>query len=323
MHDYLTDCADRYDGVAIWQLPRMDDGGLMAGSPLSRRIRLGRALEKLRVEHGDTLASLAARADVSTSVLSRMLNPTENVARKPTMLAVRKLLDALNVERGGDLWQELDACAEDGAQAGWWDKSTYARMGERQKTFAVAEFGAAAVLDYGASLLPGPIQTADYARFRAQVGTDGQGVDVEAIVAGRMRRQQAILNGSTRYEVVLEEQTVRRYPVPPPVMLDQLHHLLELTNRPGVSIRLLRVDAQVANGCGAAPRTPFAHYSYPDADDPKIVTVDTVTADLLVTDVDEVDGYARLHDRLRRAALSDADSADLIREVAGKLAASV
>ncbi len=106
--------------------------------------------------------------------------------------------------------------------------------------------------DYGSALLPGPVQIADYARYRAQVSADGPDVDIDAIVAGRLHRQHRILNSVTRYDLVLEEQTVRRYPVPPPVMLDQLRHLLELTSRPNVSIRVLPVDAQVAN----RPRAP-------------------------------------------------------------------
>lgn len=295
----------------------------MSGNPLSRRVRLARELEKLRAAQGLKLADLAARSRVSASVINRLEKPAENLTRKTSLLAVRGLLGALGVERGSARWNELDMCAEDGARTIWCDNAASGLPKTRQYAFAVAEFNADGIIDYGAALLPGPVQTAEYARYRAQVGTDGVDVDVEAVVAGRMRRQQQILDGSTRYEVVLEEQTVRRWPVPPGIMLDQLRHLLDLAQRPDVSIRMLRVDAQVANGCGAAPRTPYAIYSYPDPDDPKVVTVDTVTADLLITKVADVAGYAQVHERLRRAALSDADSAVLIREVANKLAASV
>lgn len=293
------------------------------GNPVARRLRLARALIALREQAGDTTSSLAGRSGVSASAISRLENPTENVSRKTSLVHVRKLLDALGVPRDGDLWRDLDLLAEAGAQTGWWDRSGYARMGPRQKWFAIAEDDAIQVLDYGPFLLPGLLQTADYARYRAQVGTDGQGVDVEAIVAGRLQRQREAFTESTRYEVVLEEQTVRRWPVPPPIMLGQLRHLMEMAERPNVSIHLLQVDAQVANGCGAAPRTPHTIYTYSDPDDPMIVTVDTVTTDLLITEVDEIAGYVQLHERLRRAALSDADSVALIREVADKLAASV
>jgi transcriptional regulator with XRE-family HTH domain len=295
----------------------------MAGNPLSRRVRLARELDKLRTAQGLKLADLAARSGVSASVINRLEKPAENLTRKTSLLAVRSLLAALGVERGSNLWNELDMCAEDGARTIWCDNVESGLPKTRQYPFGVAEYYADLIRDYGAALLPGPVQTADYARYRAQVGTDGEDVDVEAVVAGRIRRQRQILDAPTRYEVILEEQTVRRWPVPPDIMLDQLRHLLDLAQRPDVSVRMLRVDAQVANGCGAAPRTPYAIYTYPDPDDPKIVTVDTVTTDLLITKVSDVDGYAQVHERLRRAALSDADSAALIREVADKLAASV
>ncbi|MFY1686514.1 helix-turn-helix domain-containing protein [Plantactinospora sp. WMMB782] len=304
----------------------------MAGNPLSRRIRLARELGRLRAERGHTLAELAALSGVSKSLVGRLEQPAENLTRRTNLTLARKIIRALGVERGSDLWDLLDACAEDGAEGGWWDRPEYAFMGgpdparNRQRPFAMAEYQAALILDYGAALLPGPVQTEDYARYRAQVGTDGQNVDVDAVVAGRLRRQQDIFNvvgEKERYAVVLEEQTVRRWPVPPVVMLDQLHHLLDLAKRPDVSVQVLPVDAQVANGIGAAPRSPYTIYSYADPDDPTIVIVDTVTADLLITDGAEVDGYTQLHERLRGAALSDAGSVALIGEVAEKLAALV
>ncbi|MDG4792033.1 helix-turn-helix transcriptional regulator [Micromonospora sp. WMMD1102] len=304
----------------------------MAGNPLSRRIRLARELGRLRAERGYTLAGLAERAGVSKSLVGRLEQPAENLTRKTNLTLARKTVRALDVERGSDLWDVLDACAEDGAEGGWWDRPEYAFMGgpdpmrNRQRAFAMAEYRTELILDYGVALLPGPVQTEAYARYRAQVGTDGQDVDVDAVVAGRLRRQAEIfgvVSEEERYAVILEEQTVRRWPVPPPVMLDQLHHLLDLAKRRDVSVQVLPVDAQVANGIGAAPRSPYTIYSYADRDDPTIVIVDTVTTDLLITDAAEVDGYVQLHERLRGAALSDADSAALIGEVAAKLAASV
>jgi transcriptional regulator with XRE-family HTH domain len=292
------------------------------GNPLARRLRLAHALTALREQAGDTMSSLATRSGVSGSAISRLENPTENIGRKTSIVHIRKLLDALGVPRDGSMWRELDGWAETGAHTYWWDHSSYARMGARQKWFAVAEHDAVRILDYAPFLVPGLLQTDGYARYRAQVGTDGQGVDVEAVVAGRLQRQASVFDsGRVVYELVLEEQTVRRWPVPGPIMLGQLRHLLAMAEREDLSIRVLRVDAQVANGCGAAPRTPHTIYSYSDPGDPQIVCVDTVTEDLLITGSAEVDGYARLHERLRRAALSDADSVALIREVADELAA--
>lgn len=292
-------------------------------SPLASRLLLARALLDLREEAGHTHASLSKASKISTATISRLENPADHINRKPDLVIVRRLLDALGVDRKSDLWQDLDAWAEAGASRGWWDDPQHARMGSRQRIFAVVEAGAHAIFDYGNSLLPGPVQTESYARYRAQVGDGGPNVDVDAIVAGRMRRKKEIADSGVRYELVVEEIPIRRRACPAPVMIDQLRHLLDLGRRPNVSIRVLPVDADVANGSGAAPRAQFAHITYPAPGDPEIATVDTVTRDLLITDVGEVQGYARLHERLRKAALSDADSAALIREAAEKLAADM
>jgi hypothetical protein len=133
--------------------------------------------------------------------------------------------------------------------------------------------------------------------------------------------RQHVIESAKAYELVFEVQAVRRYPVPPAVMREQLHHLLDLGRRKNVSIRVARVEGQI--GDGATPRGPFAHITYTDPGDPRIVAVDNVTGDMLVTDAAEVAGYAQLHERLCTTALSDADSAAIITEVAERLAAEI
>jgi transcriptional regulator with XRE-family HTH domain len=284
---------------------------------LARRRRLGAALMDLRTDREVTHAALAAASGVSATVISRLENPVENIGRRPNLLTVRKLLDALDVPRGSKERDTIEGYAETGAARGWWDD---APIGERLRTFARVEDGTAEIGEYGVFLLPGMVQHRDYARHRALLG--GSSVDVDAVVNGRLQRQR-ILAGPTpvTYRLVLEEQTVRRLPVPPAVMATQLEHLLDLMTAPTISVRIIPVDARLDDG--AFPQSPFAHMTYSDPADPQIVAVDTVTEDLLVTGAAEVEGYAQLHQRLRDAALSDEDSAVLIRQVADQLAIMV
>lgn len=311
------------------------DGGTVMANPVARKLRLAHALVTLREQAGDTTTSLAARSKVGVAPINRLENPVEsvfdktlrapkvsNLARRTNTDHVEDLANALGVPRGSDQWKQLEEWAKTGARTYWWNHDAYVRMGSSQKVFAAAEFEATEIFDYGL-LLPGPVQTADYARWRSQPGTDGPGVDVDAIVAGRLRRQQQILEGVTKYELIVEEQAIRRWPVSPDIMLGQLRHLLKLGERRNVSILVLPADGQPANGCGAASRHPHTIYTYSEPDDPRIVLVDTVIADLLTRENDVVAGFVQLHDRLRRAALDDADSAALIREVAERVAADV
>lgn len=285
----------------------------MSPNPFARARRLGAALKQLRDQLGYSHAELSALSGVSAASISRMENPVGAIGRSANLRLLRRVLDALGVERGSAQWLELERYAED-VTGGWWDAEELRHMGTGQRDAAIVEHGASEIREYSGLLLPGLVQTAAYARHRAQ-----DDPHVDAIVAGRLARQRIL--ESADYHLVLEPQSVRRYPVPPAVMLDQLHHLLELAARPNISIQVLRVDGR--GDAGTTPRAPFAHISYPDRADPRIVTVDNATGDMLVTGAAEVEGYAQLHQRLRNAAMSDADSAAIIKEVAGKLAAEI
>lgn len=297
----------------------------MTPNPLARGRRFGQAVVDLRDKLGWSHAELSRRSGVSASVISRMEHPFGDINRKPNLRLVRKVLDALGVERGSTQYTEIERYAEQAADGGWWDAPRYSRMGDGQQQFAILEAGASRVDEYAGLLLPGLVQTEEYARHRVLAAAadpaDTDPADTDAIVAGRIERQRLITEHGADYCLVLEEQAVRRRPVPAPVMLDQLRHLLALMDRPTVSVRIVPVDADLEDGY--APRAPYGHMTYPDPDDPTIVIVDNVTRALLVTDADEVKGYAQLHQRLRDAALSDADSAAIIRTATDGLAASI
>lgn len=296
-------------------------------NPLARRLRLASRLLALREAAGLTHAALAAQAGVSTATISRLENPDTHINRKISVASVDKILRGLGVTKYSTEWCELHEHAEAGAEDGWWDNPIYARMGEGQRVAAIVEAGAGRILEYANALLPGLVQTADYARHRAELGLAlnslNSTVDVDRIVAGRLRRQREIMDAGVPYLLICEEQTIRRRSAPRPVMVDQLRHLLKLVELPNVSIQVVPVDAEIANGCGVTARDPYSLVTYPDPDDPRIVTVDTVTQTLVITDVGAVQGYAQLHERLQSAALSDDDSVAMIREAADRMAAAM
>lgn len=280
----------------------------MVPNPLARHRRLGERVRQLREARDLTHGQLGKLSGVSSAVVSRVEHPFGNLKRRPNARMVRQLLDALKVT--DDEYDLLLNHAGVAGAGGWWDAHEYDEMGAGQLAAAVVEIGASVIDEYAGTLLPGLVQTEEAARCRSV------GPHVDAVVAGRMERQRQIRDA--RYRLILEEQAVRRWEVPDAVMLHQLHHLLKLSAPPRVSIRILPVDAVL--GEGIAPRAPFAHMTYPDNLDPTIVAMDQVTQVRLVTDPVEVTGYAQMHKRLRSAAMSDADSAALIRKVADSLA---
>jgi hypothetical protein len=67
------------------------------------------------------------------------------------------------------------------------------------------------------------------------------------------------------------------------------------------------------------PRSAFSIYAYPDPGDPRVVAIDTVTSDVILTDEAQVTLYERLYERLAEAALTPEESAKLLTEAANAL----
>nr|MDT0660882.1 helix-turn-helix transcriptional regulator [Micromonospora sp. DSM 115978] len=283
-------------------------------SPLVRRMHLGQVVRGLRQDAGMTHADLVQATGLPRQTLSRM----ENADRKPNLAAVIKILHALSITEATATYQSVIRLAMDAAETGWWDRREHLAMGDRQRTVADLEHGASSIRQYQSTLLPGLLQTPDYARYRAEFGG---AQDVEATVRGRMRRQALLTDAEAlSYTIIAEEQVVRRLAVPPQVMLDQLQHLLTVSDRPAISLRILPVDGRL--GDGYLPRSPFALYDHAGGD-PVVAVIDTVDQDLVDPDPGTTARYAQLFDRLCVAALSEEDSAKLIQEVANSLATEV
>ena len=281
----------------------------MTPNPFARRQRLGAALLRLREERGWSHAQLAAKSSVSGSVISRLEHPLSVPHQRPNLRLVRKLLAALDVPRDSPERERIETFVDEAAEGGWWE--SHPRMGAGQRDAAIIEAAAETIDEYAGLLLPGLVQTAEYARHRARLD---ETADADAVVVGRLERQRQV--EGVHYRLILEEQAIhRRHGIPPEVMRDQLLHLLDLMARPEVSIRILPAQAEI--GDGPAPRAPYAHVTYGDPADPAVVLVDNGTrADLVA---DGVERYAQLHSRLRAAAVSDSDTAALVRSVADEV----
>ncbi len=283
-----------------------------------RRLRLGVAVRELRRQAGMTHEQLAAKARLPRTDISRL----ETGARKPDVGKVMTFLDALGSGEGSETWRTMIRLAREASEKGWWDGAEFSGMSERQKRCADVESGARWIALYQNSLIPGLVQTPEFiaARDRALLD-DGIAVDSAQGAARSRRQRELIRDGGPAIDIVLEEQVVRRRVVDPKTMADQLRHLVGLAGRfPQISIRVLPVECTFTRG--HVPRSPLALHTFADEADGTALLVETVDDDMLIYDQREVASYVRLWDRLRDAALSDADSAAFIEKTAADLVAS-
>lgn len=285
-------------------------------SPYVRRQRLAVELRELREAAGLTHAELAKRIGESRMKITRLEN---GHPIRDSQAAVMKIIDVLGVT--GDRWTEIMAVTRDASERGWWVSYGQA-MGSRQALYADLEAGAATIAEFQ-PFIPGLLQTLEFAHQR-QVAESEIGpvtFQSERAVEARQTRQRMLRRpDGPSYEVVLDEIAVRRLAAPPVVVAAQLEHLVQVAGQPGITVRVLPVEALIAGY--VVPRSAFSLYTYPDPRDPRVAAVDTVTTDVVLTSLTEaaqVERYSTLYDRLAKAALSPQDSVELLARTAGQL----
>ncbi|KXK59201.1 DNA-binding protein [Micromonospora rosaria] len=277
-------------------------------SPVIRRARLGAELRQLRRHAALTLEQVCDRLGwASTSKLSRI----ELGQSRPDLADVLDLLDVYHVP--APQRDALIVIARDAATGrGWW--KSLSEMGERQRTYAELEAGAATIVEYQPALVPGLLQTPAYARLWIEAGRlVNPEVDVDADVRARAARQEVLRRAHPpRYTALLAEAACDPAGLPAEVWREQVQHLVDLAGQPNVTVRVLPPEATLR--AGPHPLTPFSCYSFPDPADPRTVMLETLTADVrLVTEAD-VDRYERVVDHLAAVAVDEAGSAALLRD---------
>lgn len=278
----------------------------LSASPVVRRVRLGAELRRLRRRESLTLEQVCGRLGwASTSKLSRI----ELGQSRPDLADVLDLLDVYAVPPHQR--DELIVIARDAATGRGWSR-VLGEMGERQRAYAELEAGAARIVDYQPVLVPGLLQTPEYARLRVSAGALlADDVDVDADVRARGVRQEVLRRPDPpHYVALIDEHACDPGGLPAEVWRDQIRHLAVLAERPHVTIRLLPRDASPYGDLH--PLAPFSYYAYPDPADPRTVLVETLTTDLrLVTEAD-VARYEQLVDWLLVAALPEEETVELL-----------
>ena len=281
-------------------------------SPYVRRLRLGAEVRALRAEAGLTADQLGKRISRSRADISRLENG--HVVDQADVIAI---LDTLRID--GDRWTEVVTITREAGEKGWWESQK--TMGDRQALYANLEAGASSIRLYEQTFVPGLLQIPEFVRARITAGVALEPVSgtADGVLAGRSGRQRMLRRpGGPTLEVIVDEVAVRRLAAPADVVKKQLYHLATTMNSdPKVTLRVLPVDARIEDF--TVPRCTFSIYTYPDPGDPVVVTVDTVTSDLILTEPTQIAPYDKLYDRLRAAALPPADSLDLLTKAATEL----
>jgi transcriptional regulator with XRE-family HTH domain len=276
-------------------------------SPTVRRKRLGIELRRLREQACLTCEEVGQQLDCSGTRISRM--ETGRISVRPG--DVGELLEIYGVT--GAEASALVQLAREARRKGWWH--TYGRaLPTWFEPYIGLESEAARLRDFQSMVLPGLLQTEDYARavLRAAPSAAPAG-DIDRQVALRMERQ-AILGQAAPpgLWVVLSESVLRVQVGGKGVMRGQLRRLIEIAARPHVTLQVLPFSTTAH----VQPISPFTILDFSDPADPTVVYLEHLSGSLLLENTDEVAHYTVVFDHLRAEALGTAQSADLIARLA-------
>lgn len=276
------------------------------GSPTVRRRRLASELRRLRERAQLTLEEVGEQLAWSATKVSRM----ETCRVGVTLKDVGRLLDLYEIDVAKR--EELVDLARDSRKKGWWQ--AYSDLSNEYTTYIGLEAEAASMRSFATVVLPGLLQTENYARavIRSALIISSPG-EIERRVEVRMARQKLLgQEKPLRLWTVLDEAIIRRPMGGSAVMRSQLERLLELAELPNVTIQVLPFEVGSHPGTNGA----FQIMEFPQSADPDVVFMENFTGSLYIERETDVYRYTLIFDHLRAKALDPDDSRRLITEAA-------
>ena len=275
-----------------------------SSSAHSAQMALVARLQDLMVDKGLSARELSKRAGWHETKTSRIINgrqlPDRDdiVAWCRTCEASPEVRDQLTAQL-----QSVDSMWLDWRRAerhGMYKLNREVReLYERTKQFRI----------YSPSMIPGPIQTAEYVRALLTSLRERRGVvvdDIELTVSERMARQHIVYEGAHRFAIVLEEAALRMQIGGPHALAGALRHLLAIQTLPSMVLGVIPTTAD---------RTAYwpveAFYMF----DKDQVSVELVSGYLTVTEPSEIQMYENGFIQLADAAVYGARARALIEQV--------
>ena len=268
---------------------------------------LGLELQRLRKELTKlSVAAVGEALGTSGSTISRI----ETGKREPTSEEVASILTVLGV-KGVERERMIDQARRQ-TESGLVENTTST---EQSRNFLNFEQRATGITDFELMLVPGLAQTTDYAHaVLSTLRVNDTEADTEAWVGQRMRRQ-AILTRRTPPALhwILTELGLRQPIGGSKVMARQIRHLIELAERPNITINM--IPAKVVEHPGLLGQFLIMDF----AADSTVVYVEAKTTGLFLDDEDKVELYRLTVKKLTDLALDEQASVRLLRSIASDL----
>ncbi|WP_218020923.1 helix-turn-helix domain-containing protein [Nocardia crassostreae] len=272
------------------------------------RLQLGAELRRLRDLAGISGRELAKRVGISQSTLSRI----EAGHVVPPLPQVLDWAEAVGAD--GDTRQALRGLTETAHTPEVRDwAASLANRAHLQDDVRAFEEDAQVVRNFQPSLVPGLLQTADYARrvFDTFDPPYTPGA-LAAALAARLDRQRVLYDPAKRFEFLITEAALRFRPGPYRVLLEQLDRIISIETLDTVTIGVIPQDIE------ASTTIPHGFVIY-ESEDHAVASAEPIPGSMVTRGPELVDAHRRRWLALTRMALFDIDARVFLTELRGEI----
>jgi transcriptional regulator with XRE-family HTH domain len=275
-----------------------------AVAPTVLRILLGTQLRRLRESRGISAQTAAKAIRASESKISRM-ELGRNAVRE---VDVADLLNLYGITDAAERDQLLTLASQANEQ-GWWHRYQDV-LPPWFGVYIGLEASAKSIRSYDHQFVPGLLQTEDYAAAVIQLG-DVTRAEVHRRVYLRQERQRRLALDGLQLRAIIDEVALRRPVGSPEVRRAQLEHLLEVSERPGLTIQV----CPFLTGASYAAPGSFSILKFATDDVPDIVYVEQLTSALYLDKRVDVERYSQAMDHIAGSSTTAEQTTDVIRGV--------
>ncbi len=277
--------------------------------PTVRSRELGDGLREAMRQAGLNGKQAATILDCTPSFVSMLLAGKRGASE----LDIAAFLGACRVT-GAERDRLLALCREQDTP-GWFQQHG-SRLPQQLVTLIDHENKAVTVSDFQPMVVPGLLQTGEYARALIRETGNAPPGEIEDRVAARLARQSLFSRERpARFTYYLHEYALRLPVGGPAVMLEQLDHLLRMSRRSYLTLRVV----PAARGGHAGIAGPFMLMEF--AEFKPVAYLDSETACLFLEKPEEITAYRRIVEALADTALGEGESRELIAALATGLSA--
>ncbi|MGH3841170.1 MAG: helix-turn-helix domain-containing protein [Pseudonocardiaceae bacterium] len=273
--------------------------------PTIKRKQLGIELRRLREAAGVTRPEAAAALKCSPARIG-------HIEVGKNALGYAELVVLLRDHYGADeaTLTTLEELRQEATKRGWW--STYG-LPEWLAGYVGLEHDATSVRTFELELIPGLLQTEEYARACFALDDHWSTKEVNRRIGVRLQRQQR-LSGPDPLQLtaVISEGALARCSQHPGIAASQLRQLAERASWPNIELRVLPQSA----GLHVAMAASFSLLNFPDRLLPDAAHQEYVVGGHVIDDTSVVSQLSKLFDKLRNQALAPNESLTMIAELA-------